>query len=596
MVTKYLAITESALDQLLLHRLFEANGLPVETEGRGLFSRELSVDVTAFLTAAEPSAPFTALVNVGELKILLDACNGVFGDVYGRIARVVKALRQPPIHLPRHWSEFHYKNLISFFALPRGTAEYRWIVDTDGGQRCVRFDVVTSTAKQVNLIAYEPNPWPSGLCRLGEVISSLRGMRDQGPREQAIVQEVDLKAIGSGSVVHSRSFEDWFDLLTQDQRSVLSSPTNRSLRIIGPAGSGKTLALCMKVIDIARQEASIGRAKKLLVATHSWAMAERITGVLETLNGGSVPDSTTVLPLLYLLQIHGGQSGGQSIQLIGDDSKEGRIAAISIIQDIIREYGANLKGRRDLSGWLYEALNESNDARALAELALNVYEEFTGVLAAEAVTIDDPESVRKYLSAAREDWMPPFITGGDRRVIVQIYRMFLTKLSDRGSITTDQFISDAIRVLETFTWRMRRETEGYDFIFVDELQLFDSQERLALELLARSRVGVPFFTAEDPSQGVFAPLHRRQAMGGVDTSVYLDAVHRFDKSIFDLIRFFYQKFPLNTLPLRIDSKREGVGNRPTAYLCSDDVAAVARAAAIAAASAKTMGGASASVS
>lgn len=590
MTTRYLAITESALDQILLHRMFDAQGFPAASEDRGVFSRELSVEIQAILTATDPIAPFIALVNASELIILLRTCDGAFGDVYSRIARVVKALRQPPIHLPRHWSEFHHKNLLTFFALPRGTVEYRWIVDTDGAQRCVRFDVVTSAAKQVDLVAHKPIPWPSGLCQLGDVISSVYRIRDQTPNRQTIVQEVDLRAIGSNSVVHNRSFDDWVKLLTTDQKSALDSSTNKSLRIIGPAGSGKTLALCMKAIAVARQEASNGQAKKILVATHSWAMAERITGVLETLNDGSVPESTTVLPLLYLLQIHAGQSGSQSIQLIGDDSKEGRIAAISLIQDILKEDGASLKGNPDLSQWLSEALTESSDSRNSAELALTVYDEFTGVLAAEAVTLDDPESVKNYLSSTREDWMPPFVSGEDRRVIVRIYRKFLSKLTDRASITTDQFISDAIRVLETFTWRMRRETEGYDFVFVDELQLFDSQERLALELLGRSRVGVPFFTAEDPSQGVFAPLHRRQAMGGVDTSVYLDAVHRFDQSIFDLIRFFYQKFPLNTVPLRIDPTRAGVGDGPTVHLCPDDGAAVARAVAIAADSAKTLVG------
>lgn len=590
MANRYMLITESALDELLMHRVFDGSGLPAESQNRGLYFNDLSEEVTALLTANEPSAPFTALVNLNELRVLTGACNGAFGDVYGRIARVVKAMKLPPIHLPRHWSEYHYKNLISFFALPRGTVEYRWIVDTDGGLRCVRFDVVTTATRQVDLVIHRPTDWPNGLEALGAALSVVRGRMKQVSSTEALVQEVDLKAIGSESVVHSRSFEEWRSQLTSDQMEVLNAPSNKSLRIIGPAGSGKTLALCMKALDVSRQEEGSGQAKKVLVATHSWAMAERVTGILETLNAGRMPESTTVLPLLYLLQVHTGQSGAQSIQLIGDDSKEGRVAAISLIQDVLREDGAILKDKPDLSQWLAEALGAADDSRALADLSLNVYDEFTGVLAAEAVALDDQESVRKYLLATREDWMPPFPSSGDRLVLIQIYRRFLTKLSDRASITTDQFISDAIRVLETFTWRMRRETEGYDFVFVDELQLFDSQERLALELLGRSRVGVPFFTAEDPSQGVFSPLHQRQAMGGVNTSVYLNAVHRFDQSIFELIQFFYQKFPLNTIPLRIDPRKSGASERPVAHLCSMDSQAISRVMAIAGESAETVTG------
>lgn len=590
MPQKYIAITETAVDELLMHRLTDSDGLPAVSPERGLYSKDVSTDVTAIWTAQEPHEPYIALVKVDELRKLLAACKGSFGDIYSRVARVVKAFKSPPIHLPRHWSEYHHKNLLAFFALPKGAAEYRWLIDTDGAARCVRFDVVTSEAKQIDLTTHKPSVWPVGIDRLSEHFASVRGQASPSTREQKLIQEVDLKAIGSNSVVHNRSFAEWDNLLTTDQRKVLTAPTNRSLRVIGPAGSGKTLALCMKATAIAQNEESSSQAKKILVATHSWAMAERITGILETLAQGQMPPQITVLPLLYLLQVHAGQTGAQAIPMIGDDSKEGRLAAITLIQEVISEEAESLKGRADLSPWISEVLGGEDESRALTDLCLNIYDEFTGVLAAESVAVDDAESIKKYLSASREDWMPPFTTTGDRRVVLHIYRRFLTKLTDRGSITTDQFVSDAIRVLETFTWRMRRETEGYDYIFVDELQLFDSQERLALELLGRARVGVPFFTAEDPSQGVFAPLHRRQASGGVDSSVYLDAVHRFDESIFDFIRFIYQKFPLNTVPLRIDPKKAGASTLPTMHLCESDEQAIIRATSIVSEATSNMSG------
>jgi hypothetical protein len=120
---------------------------------------------------------------------------------------------------------------------------------------------------------------------------------------------------------------------------------------------------------------------------------------------------------------------------------------------------------------------------------------------------------------------------------------------------------------------MRKETDGYDFIFVDELQLFDSQERSALELLGRSRKGVPFITAEDPSQGVFSSLHSKRGTV-TNQTVYLDTVHRFDKGIFDLISFIYQKFPLNTLPLKIDSAKTSASEIPKLHLVDNSADAV----------------------
>ena len=57
---------------------------------------------------------------------------------------------------------------------------------------------------------------------------------------------------------------------------------------------------------------------------------------------------------------------------------------------------------------------------------------------------------------------------------------------------------------------MRRQTEGYDYILVDELQLFGPQERLAISLLASTRTGFAWAAAEDPSQGVFSSLYGRE--------------------------------------------------------------------------------------
>jgi hypothetical protein len=124
---------------------------------------------------------------------------------------------------------------------------------------------------------------------------------------------------------------------------------------------------------------------------------------------------------------------------------------------------------------------------------------------------------------------------------------------------------------------MRKETEGYDYIMVDELQVFDPQERTALQLLGRSRQGVPFITAEDPAQGVFSSLNARRTPGE-NTPVYLDVVHRFNEQIFEFISFIYRQFPLNALPLRIHDTRSSGTQRPSILSRASEAEAVVAAA------------------
>lgn len=574
-MSNYILITEKALDICLTSNSLGEDLLP--KTGQDIHSAALSQEITGYFSANEPEHPYFALINkerIDELKKYSDFS----ADAYRRIARVVKGLKSPPIHLPRQWSEYHHKNLISFFALPKGTSTKRWLADLNGPLKGVRFDVLAATGAEIDLIKHLPEKWPDTIADAINSLASHYFTHSTNNSASALAAEVDLKAIGSSSVANNRSFEEWENHLTDPQKKVLEQPVDASVRIVGPAGSGKTLALCMKAIQISRNLDFSAKGKRMLIATHSWAMAERIDGVLNMLNGGLPANGIVIFPLLSLLELHAGHIGQQRTEVIGDDSSDGRSKSLEIIKHILESF--DNKSRDGISQWISDSLHSKKESRDRLELVINLYDEISGILTASGVSPDDPDSVTKYIKGEREDWMPPFHEIADRGFVISIYREFIQNLIDRSSITTDQFVLDSIRILETFTWRMRKETEGYDYIFVDELQLFDPQERSALELLGRSKRGVPFITAEDPSQGVFSALSNRTSLYQ-NNPVYLDTVHRFNKNIFDLISYIYQKFPLNTLPLKIESSKNLQIEAPHLYSTKDDKEAVSLVASLA---------------
>lgn len=565
---KYILITETALDFCLTNSAFNQDFLP--KTGEDIHTQSLSPDIAGYFAANEPDNPYFALIKkecLDEIKKLTDQAD----DAYRRIARVVKGLKSPPIHLPRQWSEYHHRNLLAFFALPKGSSTRRWVADLNGSLNGVRFDVLAATSAEVDLIKHSPESWPDSIHDAIQSLASYRFEPARAAITSTLAAEVDLKAIGSASVACNRTYEEWENHLTESQKNVLKHPIDSSIRIIGPAGSGKTLALCMRAIQTSRNPDVSAKGKRILIATHSWAMAERIDGVLGILNGGSAANGITIFPLLSLLELHAGHIGQQRTDVIGDDSSDGRSKSLDIIKSILASF--DKKSRDGTSEWVTNGLQAADGSRPRLELVINLYDEIAGVLTASGVSPDDPDSIRQYIGNEREDWMPPFSTVADRGFVVAVYREFIQNLIDRSSITTDQFVLDSIRVLETFTWRMRKETEGYDYIMVDELQLFDPQERSALELLGRSKKGVPFITAEDPSQGVFAALNARPGIYQNEL-VYLDTVHRFNKEIFDLISYIYQKFPLNTLPLKIDTSKSTIKELPCLYTTESNGAAI----------------------
>lgn len=556
----HVLMSESALDSALVMGGFSEETL-LPNLGGDVFQVALDDGTTGFRVSSEPRTAHFALIKFDRIRELNEG-GANLSDIFRRIARVVKGLKSPPVHLPRQWSEFHHRNLLAFFAVSRDIANVRWIAELDGENRCAHFGFLSSDSAEVDLTRYQSQLWPVDVPTLIERLLASRVDLERPTAHKSLAEEVDLQVIGSASIVIGRTYEEWQRHLAQEQLAILQNPIGTSIRIVGPAGSGKTLSLCLRALQISRDESVIKQGKRILVATHSWAMSERIDGTLTTLNGGAPPDGITVFPLLSLLELHAGHIGRQRTELIGDDSTDGRVKSLEIILNLLSRYDRNSRGA--VSKWIDDALASSDDSRASLDLATNLYEEISGVLSASGVSPDDPDSIQEYIGGTREEWMPPFITIADRSFVISIYRGFMENLIDRSAITTDQFVLDSIRVLETFTWRMRKETEGYDYIFVDELQLFDPQERSALELLGRSRRGVPFITAEDPLQAVFSALNGRKTTVE-NAPTYLNTVHRFNREIFDLINFIYQRFPLNALPLQITSAKTASNVRPTLF-------------------------------
>lgn len=105
---EYIAITENALDLILVQGLLDEKGWPECDGDHGLYCAAMGEGIAGIATFYEPESPYFALIKVSALMRLCGEANDYSIDVYRRIARVLKGLNNPPIHLPRQWSEYHY--------------------------------------------------------------------------------------------------------------------------------------------------------------------------------------------------------------------------------------------------------------------------------------------------------------------------------------------------------------------------------------------------------------------------------------------------------------------------------------------------------
>ncbi|MGE9918519.1 UvrD-helicase domain-containing protein [Desulfovibrio sp. SGI.082] len=577
----YAIITESALFAII-SSIFQKLTPPFSDSKEILYKKEDVFDVV--YTKNDLNGCSYILINIDELKKLSE---DVSRDIFIRLARALRATAQVPVRLPSTWSEYHSGSFISFFATPMNIGSSRWIAEIKSSYRSLFFYQIT-TGTKIILEDFVAPTVPEGSRAILDKIVSTNNISKTTKTEANIVPQLDFQSLGSAAISKEKSFESWMQNLTSEQYRAINDYANQSVNIVGPAGSGKTLTLCLKAISDSRKLAAAGSQEKILFVTHSWAMAERIDETLRILDFNNA-QNIEVWPLLELLREALGKDKIGTLDVLGIDSSDGKAQQFSILESIVLDFIKDkskikkINSIHKLSENIKNILDNINiEPSIYHEFLENIYLEITGGLAAEGILPSNITKIAKYIKGEdRSELLPPFNTQGDRLFIFEIYKKFILSLQDLNCITTDQLVSDAISLMETFVWSAKRSTEGYKSIFIDELQYFNAQERFAITLLGSDTSETVFTTAEDPRQGIFSSIssnwnENKLVKRDSHTAIELKESHRFSEKIIEFIKFIYAQFPLNSIPLSYQKEGRGL-EQPILYTSGSQAKAIEEA-------------------
>ena len=375
--------------------------------------------------------------------------------------------------------------------------------------------------------------------------------------------EFEFDAVGARAVTGGRTYSSWISSLSEPQQRFLLQPIRHSVKLRGPAGSGKTLALELKALQLCYEAEASGDDVRVLFATHSWSVAEQVQSALDLLDERGARSQIDVFPLLSLAQL-ALQERGQ-LNVLGDDSFSGKEAQL-------RELSRLLDGAV-ASDWVafrsvasagfthrVEAPRRTNEYnRLLWDLVL----EFSTVIGANGI-LPGMNAERRYKRVERRSWMMPLESDADKEFVFLLYTRFVKSLRAQQQMSSDQVIADYLNHLSTFRWYSDRPSKGYDYILVDEYHLFNEQERMVFHHLTRDPDSYPVvFMALDPRQSptevyaeFSAPGEDRGGSGAVEaslgatTSVDLDRVYRYTPEILAFLKCIDRFYP--TLDLGAD--------------------------------------------
>lgn len=482
---------------------------------------------------------------------------------YSRIASFAERAQSSTgsLNLPHSWSQFKDGSFITFYALPGADADAaRWIAEVPETGTNLILWTLTDRKNQVDLHEFRTQHrdqiYPFHQNFLDAIEALPEKWRDEIDQD-IVPPEISLAPLETRQS-DAWTVDEWLAKITPEQSQFVNSPENRPIRLKGAAGSGKTVALALKALKHAQQARKTNASTKILITTHSWALADQIDNFITTIDS-SARNHIDVFPLMEIAKTISPQYVNDDLgfRLLGDDSLSGKRATLDIIREVIEEFIATdwITYSSSTSSSLRERIN-SNQFETIDALTWDLMLEFGSVIGAGAI-FPGAGSLLKYRQIKRAPWMLPLDSEGDTATVFRLYEMYMTSLKDRKFLTGDQVLADLLSHLETHAWNRTRIRDGYDLILVDEYHLFSPLERHVLHFLSRDVRDYPhIFMALDPGQSASAEFIGNAAdevESGSDEGdtasthsvqdISLTGVHRYTPEILALIQHLFRTFP-----------------------------------------------------
>jgi hypothetical protein len=345
--------------------------------------------------------------------------------VFERCIRIGLRSLDKRIALNPKWMPYRQNNRTSLFASfdrdLRILAEQNYV----GSNNTYVYDLLEAASSQ-DLLNCEPAgaPYLAALAELPKLLSkgSTGAADDRGP--------VVLERLASESIAKGFAYDEWLPLLSLKQRSFVDREITGPLRVRGAAGTGKTLAMVMKALKIAKDAGD--NPKRILFLTHSWAIAGQVDEMIRNI-GRDIPAASRV-DVYPLLEVSNQRDyGAIGRRPLGLDSDSGKRETLKIIGNIMDSFliGDWIAYRGGCSPEFVALFESPSGSRGRRNVSWDMLVEFGCVLAAQGMLGRDRDRER-YLRIRRVGYMMPLRTAAEKEVIFRLWSSFLAHLKVEG--------------------------------------------------------------------------------------------------------------------------------------------------------------------
>ncbi len=300
------------------------------------------------------------------------------------------------------------------------------------------------------------------------------------------------------------SYNVQYNMLTERQKSVVNFESiNVPLRIIGSAGTGKTTSMLLRAYKLLKDAKERNEDFNVLFLSHSESTRYELEEAFKnidierkylSLEGHQRIEFITLFSFCKRFR------NIRDVQVFDSDASDAKEYQLMLIEDIYKKiYKEYYKlYKYSLSEGLVQVF-EQTDSYIIASM---LQHEFSIQIKGRADgSFEDYKKLDPLRSALPVSCEEQF---KDKDYIYKIYQVYQNQLEKESVYDLDDIVIEALLGLNAPIWRRERAKKGYDYLFVDEMHLFNLNEQQIFHFLTKdiNQNKIPICFALDYSQAI----------------------------------------------------------------------------------------------
>lgn len=384
---------------------------------------------------------------------------------------------------------------------------------------------------------------------LDQLTTSIKGYFEEAPKQDDFFHSqvnTSESSITNDEVYKTLNFSywDWLRVdspLTDAQRRILTPDAldKNPIRILGPGGSGKTLLMQLLAISKAINCEAQGKSCKILYIVHSEAMRSKVIQKFEILTDQHPELYLDHITVTTLSEYCRNKLGLDLDSILDPDATDAKLYQLDQILKALAHEQKAFERQICESNLLTSVYTNKNLTDIFAKL----------VLAEISIAIKGhgyEQDRRRYVESERNlSRFHGILSRNEREFVFALFEWYHREVFEQyGALDPDDIALSLFGSIKTPVWRLRRKNEGFDYIFVDEAQLFNENEKRLFSLLSNdTKPHIPIALALDEAQSFYGQSNAGLATLGIKdiSNQNLDSIRRSTIEIAKLAFFVIQR-------------------------------------------------------